>query len=291
MCFTYSKGRTKGNVKYTNHGRRCTSSNNASHNWAWYNIDMQPVRPILGADGVERLEQIAMLGEMEEPCPYLPGKVARFRFLDGRFAGIFFRELMDFGYRRNGQFIYRPVCAGCAECQVLRVPVAGFRRSRDQRRVWKRCAPLFTISLARPQYTEEKARLYLRYLKEIHGTERESLETTHYSSFLVQTCIDDHTYELHVRHEGRLVGLGIVDLLEDALSSVYFFYAPEYRDYSLGTFSMLAEISMAERMGMAHYYPGYYIAGCRAMNYKARFQPYELRNLDEPEWQVFGKNS
>src|SRR5262245_49755128 len=147
---------------------------------------MQPVRPVLGPDGVERLEQLAFLGEMDEPCPYLPGRTARFRFLDGRFAGIFFRELMDFGYRRNGQFIYRPVCNGCNECQVLRVPVATFRKTKEQRRVWNRGARVFTVAMARPQFTEEKASLYLRYLREVHHNDRETMETTHYGSFLVQ---------------------------------------------------------------------------------------------------------
>jgi arginyl-tRNA--protein-N-Asp/Glu arginylyltransferase len=229
---------------------------------AWYNNAMQHVRPVLGPDGVERLEQISLLGELEEPCPYLPGLTARFRFLDGRFAGIFFRELMDFGYRRNGNFIYRPVCEGCNACQVLRMPVADFKKTKEQRRVWNRGSQLFTVSLVRPVYTDEKASLYLRYLKEIHGNERETLETSHYSSFLVQSCLDEQTYEIHVRHEGRLVGVGLIDLLDDALSSVYFFYDPDYQRYSLGTFSIMAEFSIAERLGMAYYYPGYYIAGC-----------------------------
>lgn len=251
---------------------------------------MQPVRPILGPEGVERLEQISLLGEMEEPCPYLPGRTARFRFLDGRFAGIFFRELMDFGYRRNGQFIYRPICGGCNACQVLRVSVAEFTKNKEQRRIWNRGAKLFTVSLARPAYTDEKAALYLRYLKEIHGNDRETLENSHYSSFLVQSCIDEQSFELHVRHNGRLVGLGIIDLLDDALSSVYFFYDPDYRRYSLGTFSVLAEFSIAKRLGMAYYYPGYYIEDCRTMNYKSRFRPCEVRELDTPDWHPLSRD-
>ena len=256
---------------------------------------MQPVHPTLGPDGVERLEQLAYLGEMEEPCPYLPARTARFRFLDGRFAGIFFRELMDFGYRRNGQFIYRPVCTACNECQVLRVPVATFRKSKEQRRVWNRGARVFTISLGRPEYTEEKASLYLRYLREVHGNQRETMENSHYGAFLVQSCLSEQTHEFHLRHEGKLVGLGIIDLFDDALSSVYFYYDPDYRPYSPGTFSVLAELSLAQRLGLSWYYPGYYIADCPAMNYKARYRPCELRQLDDMNWEPVpgpaGKNS
>lgn len=239
---------------------------------------------MLGPEGVARLEEFALLGEMDEPCPYLPGETARFRFLDGGLSGVFFRELMDFGYRRNGQFIYRPVCRSCTACQVLRVPVATFKKTKEQRRIWNRGARHFTVSLARPEYTLEKAALYLRYQREVHGNERETLETTHYASFLVHTCVPEQTYEMQLRHDGALAGLAVVDLLDDALSSVYFFYDPDYRRYSLGTFSALAELAIAQRLGMAYYYPGYYIAGCRKMRYKARIRPCEARELDSPYW-------
>lgn len=213
------------------------------------------------------------------------GEEARFKFLDGRLAGSFFRELMDYGYRRNGQFVYRPVCPKCRACEVLRVPVATFRHTREQRRIWNRGIKRFTVSLARPEYTEEKAAMYAAYLREIHGSDRgASVEHSHYASFLVHTCMEDQTYELHVRDEGKLVGLGIVDVMEDALSSVYYFYDPAYRRFSLGTFSMLAEIALARQLGLTQYYPGYYIAGCRAMNYKTKFGPWERRRLDETGW-------
>lgn len=245
---------------------------------------MQPVRPILDEAGLERLERLALLGEMEEPCPYLPGRSARFKFLDGRFAGIFFRDLMDFGYRRNGQFIYRPTCTNCRECSVLRVPIATFQKTKEQRRIWNRGNQVFTLAIARPEYTEEKALLYLKYLREVHGNERDTLESTHYRQFLLHTCLDDQTYEFQLRHEGRLVGLGIIDVFDDALSSVYFFYDPEYRRYSPGTYSVLAELAFAARMKLAYYYPGYYIPACPAMNYKVRFRPREVRELDEGHW-------
>ena len=58
---------------------------------------------------------------------------------------------------------------------------------------------------------------------------------------------------------------------------------------------MLAEIALAQKLGLRWYYPGYYIADCGAMNYKVRYRPCEMRQLDKPDWERFvrdaGKNS
>lgn len=257
---------------------------------------MQEIRPLLGREGVERLEELALLGEMDEPCPYLPDQTARFRFLDGRFAGNFYRELMDFGHRRNGLFIYRPVCAGCNACEVLRVPLRDFKRNKEQRRIWNRGLRTFQAALVRPEYSDERAALYRRYLREVHGSLRDTPENSHYSQFLVQSCIPEHTCELQFRDGDRLVAVTLIDLFGDALSSVYAYYDPDYARYSPGTYSALTEIALGQRLGLAYYYPGYYIADCRSMRYKARFRPCELRRIGEDYWFPFtpdpaGKNS
>lgn len=45
-------------------------------------------------------------------------------------------------------------------------------------------------------------------------------------------------YEL----EGRLVGVGVIDIMPGGLSSVYFFYDHTFKEYRLGVFSSLLEI-------------------------------------------------
>jgi arginine-tRNA-protein transferase len=116
----------------------------------------------------------------------------------------------------------------------------------------------------------------------------------------------------------RLVGVGYVDVLHgppepipqdgaagkqplplaDAgesvggLSAIYFFYDPDERRRSLGTFNVLCLIDEAARRGFPYVYLGYHVAGCRSLEYKANFRPNQLRgddgiwrDLDEPRTQ------
>jgi len=237
---------------------------------------------------VEMLERVAVLGEASEPCPYLPGRESRYRFMDGRFAGRAYRALLDHGYRRSGLLIYRPVCEGCRECQVIRVPVATFRRTKEQRRVWNRGVKLFQPKIAAPVYTPEKAALYERYLREHHEDLRDEVTEERYSQFLVGSCLEE-TFELQLWHGEALVAVSLLDRVEDVLSSVYCYFDPAFSGYSLGTLSALVEIELCRQWGLAYYHLGYYVHGCAAMDYKARFRPFELRQLDRTTWESFAE--
>jgi arginine-tRNA-protein transferase len=233
---------------------------------------------------VPQAEEPFFLAHTTQACPYLPDRVATLAFGDGHLAADRYRELLDQGYRRNGRFVYRPVCTACNACEVLRVPVAAFQPSRSQRRVWKRCHGRFQVQAVPPAHSQERVQLYGRYLEGQHRDPEAEENATHYEGFLVDTCLGDHTFELQYRDAGRLVGVGIVDHVGDALSSVYFYFDPAWARYSLGTYSALLEIDLARRWGLRHYYLGYYIADCPQMRYKAAFRPCEVRRRDGTEW-------
>ena len=91
------------------------------------------------------------------------------------------------------------------------------------------------------------------------------------------------------RLQGRIVAVGIADLAEDALSTVYFFFDTEHQRRGLGTYSILCEIQWARERGLSYYYLGYHVRDCPKMSYKARFRPHERlgphglwRGADEP---------
>ena len=71
---------------------------------------------------------ILRLTSYEHPCSYLPGRGARMEFgMSLRLSGAKFERLLEQGFRRSGQMIYRPACTGCRECQPIRVLAQEFR--------------------------------------------------------------------------------------------------------------------------------------------------------------------
>ena len=63
----------------------------------------------------------------------------------------------------------------------------------------------------------------------------------------------------------RLVGVGYVDALPQGLSAIYFFYEPDERGRSLGTYNVLRILAGAATRQLPHVYLGYYVAGCRSL--------------------------
>lgn len=89
------------------------------------------------------------------------------------------------------------------------------------------------------------------------------------------------SYHQHYRLDGKLIAVGVIDILPRCLSSKYTFYDPDYDFLCLGTYTALREIAFVrelakERPELHYYYMGYYIDSCPKMRYKSRFQPSEL---------------
>ena len=53
------------------------------------------------------------------------------------------------------------------------------------------------------------------------------------------SALDYGSFHQQYRINGKLVGVGVIDILSDCVSSVYFFYDPEYGFLNLGTYSAL----------------------------------------------------
>ncbi|HEX8916308.1 MAG TPA: hypothetical protein VF796_28415, partial [Humisphaera sp.] len=142
-----------------------------------------------------------------------------------------------------------------------------------------------TVSVGEPIADDERFRLYRKYVTEWHGkatTEPGDAEDSSFEafrSFLYESPV--HTIEYAYRDPaGRLVAVGICDLSEVSLSSVYFYHDPSEAKRSLGTFGALHEIEDCRRRGVPYYYLGYWVDGCGTMSYKATYRPYELLSAD-----------
>lgn len=209
------------------------------------------------------------------PCSYLPGRVATTLFADPQAPKDqrVYGALSAHGFRRSGEHLYRPRCQACQACVPVRVPVADFKARRFQARTLAMNADIDVRVLA-ARYREEHFELYRRYLQWRHpggGMDNPSPES--FADFLLSSWAE--TLLLELRIGATLVGVGVVDRMEDALSAVYTFYDPEYARRSLGRYAVLREIAHARELGLDWLYLGYWIDECRKMRYKVEYQPLE----------------
>lgn len=224
------------------------------------------------------------LSAHDEPCNYLEGLTATTEYrVMTRVSPDEQQALIERGWRRFGAQYFRPVCGACAECVSLRVPVAGFRPSKSQRRAWRKCQSL-RVSVRTPVADEERLALYRAWHGErerARGWPVSPMDLGEYSR--VFCMAHDGAREFDYYEGDRLVAIGFVDETPGALSSIYFFYHPDVAHLSLGVASVLFEIEWARTRHRPHVYLGYRIAGCPSTAYKSQYAPYELL-IGRPEF-------
>ncbi len=226
-------------------------------------------------------ETIQFYATAAYPCSYMPGRIARSQVAvpSSLLQTQTYGELVHKGFRRSGEFIYRPHCDHCEACTSIRVPVTQFTHSRSQKRAWLQHNGLVT-QVSEPFFSEEHFALYQRYQKVRHtGGGMDHDDVAQYIEFLVRTRVNSWMLEFREpatsAHAGKLKMVSIIDRLNDGLSAVYTFFEPE-DGHAFGTFNVLWQIAHAKSLGLPYVYLGYWIQDCQKMAYKLNFKPNEL---------------
>ena len=87
--------------------------------------------------------------------------------------------------------------------------------------------------------------------------------------------------------EDRIVGVAVTDATADGLSAVYTFFDPDFSARGLGRYCILQQIKLCQAMSLPYLYLGYWVDGCRKMQYKTEFCPQE--QFDGHQWQRIDK--
>lgn len=222
-------------------------------------------------------DNVRMFRTGTHACGYWADREARDLVLDPHDPRLpqLYPQALDWGFRRSGDIVYRPSCAGCQACVAVRVPVATFRPDRSQRRCLQRNADVDARIVA-PVRTAEHLALYRKYLTARHpGGGMEDHGAPEFEQFLIGSWNEGRFLELRERGSHRLLAVAVTDLVDAALSAVYTFYDPDQSHRGLGTLAVLKQLEWAARDGRSHLYLGYWIAGHAKMDYKRRFQPLE----------------
>jgi len=198
--------------------------------------------------------------------------------------------LIERGWRRFGNMFFRPVCADCNACESFKIDVKNYTFSKSERRILRKNENT-KIVIQRPQVTLSHLALFEKYhlhMKDKRDWNHEKTTSKHYYMSFVHGH-GDFGYEVLYYVGETLVGVDLIDILPNGISSIYFYYDPDLSKHSLGTFSMLQQIQMAKENDLEWIYMGYYVQGCQSLEYKSRYKPYHVlqgRPCDahEPSW-------
>lgn len=212
----------------------------------------------------------------KHPCSYLPRNNAQTLFFDPRetVTPPLYQSLTDQGFRRSGSHLYRPHCGSCQACVPTRLPVQEFKLTRSQRRTLKRNSDL-TVRVEEATFTKRHYHLYERYISLRHADgDMYPASEDQYRSFLLSPWSNSLFISLY--KEEQLLSVAVTDQQQHGLSAIYTFFEPTETKRSLGTLSILQQISLCQELELPYLYLGYWIRDCDKMAYKINYRPTEL---------------
>ncbi|KAE8590141.1 hypothetical protein XENTR_v10017960 [Xenopus tropicalis] len=94
--------------------------------------------------------------------------------------------------------------------------------------------------------------------------------------------------------DGKIIAVGVIDILPYCVSSVYLYYDPDYAFLSPGVYSALREVAFTRELqrkaaDLCYYYMGFYIHTCPKMRYKGQYKPSDLLCPETYTWQPIEK--
>ncbi|PIE01841.1 MAG: arginyltransferase [Acidobacteria bacterium] len=213
-------------------------------------------------------------------CSYFAERERRYTyFLAYQLSKSEFDYYLQSGWRKFGLCFFKPSCEHCRRCQPLRVKVRDFKPSKSQRRVLRSNSDL-EMKVQRLVFREDVYKLYLEHSKRFENNDISDRDQF-LKAFIWQSVPGFQS--LYYLNE-QLVAAGFLDVSTSGLSSVYFVFDPAYSKRSLGHFGAMMEMKLALKLGKKYYYLGYWIEENNSMNYKNRFEPFELLDWKTGEW-------
>ena len=159
------------------------------------------------------------------------------------------------------------------------------------------------VTLETDEFTEEKYQVYDNYQKMVHHDAPEDRTRKQFTRFLCSSPLRRQTmegqdgrrrrlgsYHQCYRLDGKLVAIGVLDLLPDCVSSVYFLYDESIHKHTPGKLGALYEIALALEDGYRWWYPGFYIHSCPKMRYKIDYMPQYILDPEALVWDKLTKD-
>lgn len=202
-------------------------------------------------------------------------------------------ELLDFylanGWFRSGQYIYTTKILnfdGILYSPIrIRLPLEGYEFRKSLRKIWNKNQK-FTTVFRKAFISREKEELYQKHKLRFDGYVSQTIKDALQDGG--ETTIYD-TYEVAVYDGEKLIAVSFFDLGEKSMASIIGLFDPDYSSFSLGFYTMLAEINYGKKNGFKFYYPGYIIPNYPKFDYKLRIGEVDFYKAKQDKWLPFLK--
>ncbi|XPS95143.1 Arginyltransferase [Ascochyta lentis] len=154
----------------------------------------------------------------------------------------------------------------------------------------------FEVILEPADFTAEKFELFRDYQSHVHKEKPSEISQSGFKRFLCTSPLQRVTRQINgksqklgsyhqcYRLDGRLIAMGVLDLLPHCVSGVYMLYHSDYEQWQFGKLSALREAALALEGGYQYYYMGYYIHTCTKMRYKGDYKPQYVLDPESYHW-------
>lgn len=160
------------------------------------------------------------------------------------------------------------------------------------------------VTLEPDTFTDEKFAVFDNYQRVVHGEPPSSISQRGFKKFLcnspvrrgIHTDADGKSRQVGSFHQcyrldGKLVAVGVLDLLPEAVSAVYFMYHESIHKHQPGKLGALREIALAMEGGYRYWWAGYYIHSCPKMRYKIDYHPQYVLDPETLTWDLLDQEA
>jgi arginine-tRNA-protein transferase len=154
----------------------------------------------------------------------------------------------------------------------------------------------FEVTLEPASFSNEKYKLFHNYQQHVHKEKPGEISEAGFKRFLCMSPLPKSSREVDgkkqllgsyhqcYRLDGRLIAMGVLDLLPHCVSGVYFLYHSDFEQWHFGKLSALRETALTLEGNYQYYYMGYYIHSCTKMRYKGDYSPQYVLDPESYEW-------
>ncbi|HYC83693.1 MAG TPA: arginyl-tRNA--protein arginylyltransferase [Chryseosolibacter sp.] len=164
----------------------------------------------------------------------------------------------------------------------LRVALDGFGNDKTFGQLKRLNAP-FNVIIRPASIDQDKEILFSRYRQSVPFNASNSVNTLLFGTAKHNIF---YTMEVVIYDKSRLIACGYFDLGRESAAGITCFYDPLYKRFSLGKYLMFLKLEYCREVGLKYFYPGYFVPGYKAFDYKLKIgkPAIEFLRVSDQQW-------